>query len=132
MATVTMTKATVGLNLLRDALSSQNSATSKITYFAVGTGTTAPSAGDAKLVAEVYRSVFQSAAGGSTGVEDLFGFIDLAFANGVTLTEAGIFGGATATSTANSGILIARGLFNPTIVKNNGITVQIDFSCIFS
>jgi len=132
MATVTMTKTTVGLNLLRDSLWGQNGATSRILYFAVGTGTTTPSTGDTKLVSEVYRAIFQTLTSGATGEGHMQGFIDLANANGLTLTEAGLWGGTSATSSANTGILIARGLFNPTIPKNSGSTITIDFDLTFS
>lgn len=127
MATVALTFTTVGLNYLRDSFSGQSNANGRITYFAVGTGTTAPSASDTQLANEVYRAVIQSAGPGGTAEEHLYGFVDLAFGNGSTLSEAAIFGGATVTTTANTGIMIARALLSPTIVKNNGITVTLDF-----
>lgn len=128
MATVALTITTVGRNYLRDSLSGQSNANGRITYFSVGTGTTTPSVSDTKLAAEVYRTVFQSAGPGTNiGEELLNGFIDLAFANGLTLTETGIWGGPTVSGTANSGILIARALLSPTIAKNNAITVSLNF-----
>lgn len=131
MAAITLTFTNAGLNFLRDSLPGQNNANGRITYFAVGTGTTAPSVTDTKLANEVYRAVFQSVGAGGTGEEHMYGFVDLAFANGSTLSEAAIFGGPTVTSTANTGIMIARALLSPTISKTNGLSVTLDFDITF-
>lgn len=131
MAAIALTFTNVGLNYLRDSLSGQNNANGRITWFAVGTGTTTPSSSDTKLANEVYRAVLQSAGAGSTGEEHLFAFVDLAFGNGYTLSEAAIWGGSTITSAANTGIMIARALLSPTITKNNGTSVTLDFDILF-
>src|SRR5258708_5915196 len=150
----TLTKTTVGLNLLRD--SNSGAANDTITYVSLGTGTTAPSAGDVKLVAEVFRKKVTSYANGTTGEilvsmylapGDANGF-DIEIhayqyftrctvlvsmylapgdANGFDIEEVGFWGG-NASSTPNSGVLIGRGLWshNPK-VSTESIQFQLDW-----
>jgi hypothetical protein len=104
-----ITKTNVGLNLKRDGDS--GAANPKITYVSLGTGTTAPTSSDTKLVAEVFRKKVTSYTNGSTGEI----FVSLYLAPGeavnVDIEEIGFFGG-NATNTPNSGVMLARGLFS--------------------
>jgi hypothetical protein len=110
MSAITIT--TSGHNLLRDGTTgSQNP---KITYVALGTSNTAPSASDTKLGAESYRKAVTSTTNGANPGEVL---INMYLAPGDDLSDAiqeiGFFGG-NATNTPNSGTLLARGLYSHT------------------
>ena len=105
----TLTKTTVGLNLLRD--SNSGAANDTITYVSLGTGTTAPSAGDVKLVAEIFRKKVTSYANGATGETLISMYLAPGDANGVDIEEVGFWGG-NANSTPNSGVLLGRGLWS--------------------
>lgn len=122
-----MTITTAGLNWWRTTLPGRSSG--QIVYFAIGTGNTTPSVNDTKLAAEAYRTTFQSSADGNTGEEHMYGFVDLAFGN-VTIAEVGLFAGATATTSANTGILVARALYSHS--KQNTETITLDFDIIFT
>lgn len=127
MATITMTVTTAGLNWLRMGFTGSN--TIQINYVAVGTGTTAPTVNDTKLAAEAYRVPPAGYTLGSNGVISMNGFIDTAYAN-VSISELGLFGsmtGNTATGTANTGVLLARGLWSPAFVKTNADTISLPF-----
>lgn len=126
MAAIALTITDAGRNLLRDSLFGGQS--SRILYFVVGTGNTAPTVSDTKLAAEVYRAIFQGVGAGVTGEVHLSGFIDLAFAN-VNIGEVGVIGGASATTSANTGVLIARALYQHN--KNSGETITLDFDMRF-
>ncbi len=121
----TLTKTTVGLNLLRD--SNSGAANDTITYVSLGTGTTAPSAGDVKLVAEVFRKKVTSYANGTTGEILVSMYLAPGDANGFDIEEVGFWGG-NASSTPNSGVLIGRGLWshNPK-VSTESIQFQLDW-----
>jgi hypothetical protein len=76
-----------GLNLTLDLL--KGDTTARLTYFGVGTGTTAPAAADTTLQTEVFRAAItrMSRAAGTLTVTY---FLPQASANGSTLTEAGM------------------------------------------
>lgn len=128
MATMTTTDA--GKNLLRD--SNSGAANDKVYYVALGTDATAPSGGDTKLHAEAFRKAITSYANGSTGVLTAQIYIEPTEAVGITVAEVGIFGGSSASSVANSGVLLARGLYSPahpkTATESMVIPVQITYS----
>src|SRR5260221_2329293 len=66
MPVVTLTVADSGRNLIRDSLSGANNA--KITYFAIASGTTAPTSANTKLQTETFRKKETSFTnGGSAG-----------------------------------------------------------------
>jgi hypothetical protein len=120
-----ITKTDAGLNLARDGDSGANN--SKITYVAFGTGTTAPTNADTKLVAEVFRKKVTTYVNGSTGEILVSMYLSPGESVGTDIEEVGFFGGNTATSAKNSGVLIGRGLWvhNP---KTNleSITFALD------
>jgi|SRR6185312_2186452 len=120
-----LTKTTAGLNLLRDSESGAN--TSLITYFAIGTSGTSPTAGDTKLGAEVFRKKISTYVNGNTGELIVTGELGGGDAVGVTIAEVGIFGGGTASSIKDSGVLIGRGLYShPNKQNNETITFTFD------
>ena len=114
------------LDLLRDGSSGANNP--QITYVALGTGTTAPAITDTQLVTEVFRKAVTSYTNGGSHGEILINmYLGPNDAVGDNIQEVGFFGGGSATSTINTGILVARGLWahNP---KTNleSIVFQID------
>jgi len=105
----------------------------RILYFAVGTGTSTPTSAQIKLDAEAYRNNFQTPITGSagSGLITMTGFIDLAFGN-VNISEVGLFCSSstnTATITANTGVMIARGLYSHS--KKSSETVSLAFAITF-
>jgi hypothetical protein len=88
----------------------------EIKYLAVGTGTTAITDNDAALSAEILRTPDTSLSANATGqVTSQFVVLDSEAV--ATIEEVGIFGGTSATLTANVGILISRILWHH--VKTN-------------
>lgn len=126
MSAITITNA--GLNLLRDALNGNN--TAKITYVALGTSNTTPTAGDTQLGNEVFRKAVTSYTNGASNGEVLINmYLAPNDAVGDNIQEVGFFGGSTATGTANSGILLAHGLYSHIPKQNTeSIQFQLDFT----
>ena len=121
-----ITKTTAGLALLRDGESGANSPV--ITYFAIGTSSTSPAASDTKLGAEVFRKKITTYANGSAPGEIIIsGELAGGDAVGVNIAEVAFFGGASASSTKDSGVMIARGLYShPNKQNNETITFTLD------
>lgn len=88
----------------------------EIKYLAVGTGTTAVTDNDATLATEIFRTPGTSLSANATG-QVTSQFVILKTEAVATIEEIGIFGGASATLTANVGILISRILWHH--VKTN-------------
>jgi|SRR5947209_16530117 len=125
MSAITITNA--GLNLIRDGLAGNNNP--KITYVAIGTGNTAPTTADTKLQSEVLRKKISSYTNGANPGEILVnGYLNATDAVGVNIQEVGYFGGNSATSAANSGVLVARGLFSHTKLSTEGIPLRADIT----
>lgn len=122
MATATLTDA--GRNMIRDARRGLVIDVS-VKYVAVGTSSTAPTAGDTTLGAEVFRKALTTSSSPSTGNGDFTLYLAPGDAVSVGIQEVGWFAGAGATGTANSGVLIARGLYAHTKLASESI--QIDF-----
>jgi hypothetical protein len=120
MTAVTMT--TAGENLVRDA--GKGLATFVVSYIAVGTGTTPPTASDTQLVSEVGRYATTVSNGTNQGEAIYSVTLQTTDQAGVTIQEVGFFGG-TATSTANTGTLLGRVLYNH--AKTNSETLQLTF-----
>ena len=128
MPTITYTLTNAGHNLFRDG--AQGAANPKITYAALGTSSTAPTATDTRLGAEAFRKKVTSYTNtGSTGETIISMYLAPGEAVGVTIAEVAFFGG-NATSTANSGTMFARGLYSPSHTKTNleSITFPLDLT----
>ena len=97
-----------------------------ITYVALGTSNTAPTTSDTQLGAEAFRKKITSATQGANGEILINMYLSPTDAVGIDLEEVGFFGG-NATSTINSGILLAHGLYshNPK-VNTESIQFQLD------
>lgn len=125
MSTIQITD--VGANLYRD--SAKGSSVPKITYVALGTSTTSPTAADTKLAAEVFRKAVTSYTNGSTGEVLINMYLGPLDAVGDDIEEVGFFGGTSATPTANTGVLLARGLWHHSPKTNlESITFSLDFT----
>jgi len=125
MTAITITNA--GLNLLRDTLAG-TVATPQVLYVAIGTGSTAPAATDTQLVAEVFRKAVTSVSAGSTGEVLINMYLAPGDSVGTVIAEVGFFAGPTATATANSGVLLARGLYSKTHSATESIQLQLDLT----
>lgn len=99
-----------GRGLLRDTL--RGAVTdAKIRYLALGTSTTAPAISDTQLGAEVFRKAVTSftTSGNTATITNVY--VAPGDAVGVGIQELGWFAGPDATTTANSGVLLARVLY---------------------
>ena len=96
-----------------------------VTYFAVGTGViTTPTSADTLLVSEQFRKLLTSSTiSGNTVIMATF---FLSGEGNYNYTEAGIFGTATATGTANSGTLFAHALY--AYNKTAAVTLTNDYT----
>lgn len=103
----------VGRNQVRDAL--YGSGITPPSRFALGTGSTAVTAADTALEAEVWRDVFSTKTVAAGTVTFKY-FLSALTANGNTLREAGLF------NAASSGEMFARVVFTE-IEKTSAITV---------
>lgn len=103
-----------------------------VTYFAVGTGvsptSSAPGATDTALWTEYYRQAIGTTtiAGNQLDLSTAFGS---SVAN-TTYTEAGVFGGSSATGTANTGSLYAHASYSYT--KTNTVNLTNDYLIYFN
>lgn len=112
-----------GLNHLRGCL--EGTVTDgQIHYVGLGTSSTAPAAGDTQLGAEVFRKAITAQIEGSAGVLTTRCIITPADAVGVAIAEIGWFAGSAATSSANTGTMIAHVLYSHT--HTNVESIQID------
>jgi hypothetical protein len=123
MAAITITDA--GKNMMRDATSGAQNP--KITYVALGTSSATPAAGDTQLGAEVFRKAVTSYTNGSTGVIVISIYLSPTDAVGISIQEVGFFGG-NATKTANSGTLLAHGLYAHTHIGTESIQFPLTFT----
>ncbi len=126
MAAITITND--GLNLLRNGMEGTDSPL--IAYVALGTSSTAPTANDHTLGNEVFRKAVTSYANGANPGEILISmYLSPNDAVGDNIQEVGFFGGSSATSAANTGVLLAHGLYahNPK-TNTESITFQLDFT----
>ena len=125
MSTIQITNA--GSNLYRD--SSSGASVPKITYVALGTSTTSPTAADTKLGAEVFRKAVTSYTNGTTGEILINMYLAPLDSVGTDIEEVGFFGGTSPTGTANTGVLLARGLWHHSPKTNlESITFSLDFT----
>jgi hypothetical protein len=112
---------TVGKNSLANRLIGATKG--EITYFAVGTGTDAPAAGDTTLGTEIYRKQI-SVRSVSGAIATFRIFFNTSEAND-TLKEIGLFGD-DATVTADTGTLFARAAVDKTKTSSETLTIDWD------
>lgn len=122
MATATLTD--VGKNLVRDARLGLVTDI-KIKYVALGTDSTSPDASDTTLGAESFRKAYTASDAPSDGESTLTLYVAPGEAN-FHVQEVGWFAGAGAAGTTDSGVLIARGLYNHDHLASEAI--QLDFT----
>ena len=126
MATATLTNAYA--NLRRDSALDGTTDT-RIYYLALGTSSAAPSASDTQLGAEVFRKVITVSEAGAGAGEGIFTlYLSPQEAVGVAIAEVGWFAGSSASGTANSGVLVARGLYSHTKTANESIVYPFDLT----
>lgn len=112
-----------GLNLMRDVIGGFAS-DGKIHYVALGTSSTAVAAGDTQLGAESFRkAVTQYDNTPGTGQVKTTLYVAPGEAL-IAIAELGWFAGSTATSSANTGTLLAHTLYSHTHVSTESITIQ--------
>src|SRR5579872_4868926 len=104
-----ITKTNAGLNLFRDGEAGANNP--QITYVALGNSTTTPTAGDTTLGNETFRKQVTTYTNGATGEILITMYLGPNDDIGADVEEVGFFGGSTASSQPNSGILVAHGLW---------------------
>ncbi len=124
MPTITYTYTNAGHNLLRDG--TEGASNPKVLYVALGTDSTAPAVTNTKLGAEAFRKAISTYTNGANPGEIIFsGYISQTDAVGINVAEVGWFGGSSAGTSANTGVLLARGLYSPAHVKTNGESIQV-------
>lgn len=127
MTTIAMTKTNGWLNLIRDGMSGADNP--KVVYVAIGSGTNAPTSGDTQLQSETFRKAVTSYTTGGTGELFISVFLGPSDAVGFDIEEVGLFSGSSATTTPNSGRMIARGLWShPGKSGSESITLTLDAS----
>jgi hypothetical protein len=111
-------------NQIRDWLKTQ------IKYIAIGTSTTTPTTSDIRLGNEVLRKPITAFTNGTSPGEFIASmYIGAGELVGVTIEEIGVFMGSSATSSPNTGTLIARGLFHHANKLNTeSIIAQLDLT----
>ncbi len=120
MTAITYTYTNAGHDLLRDGTEGANNP--KVLYIALGSSSTAPNITDTRLGAETFRKAVTSYSNGAAHGEIIFsGYIAPGDAVGANVQEVGWFGGSAATGTANTGVLLARGLYahNPKLATES-------------
>lgn len=133
MAAITAQVTSAGRNLFAAAAMGTDSC--QITFVAVGTSNTTPTANDKKLAAEssasgARKSIPTSAIAAGTNPGELIVTITLQApdASNVNIQEVGFFGGKSATSTKDSGVLIARALYSHTKLATENLTLTFDLT----
>lgn len=118
---------TAGLDLLRDGV--RDADTPTISYVAIGTGNSTPTASQTKLDAEAFRKAVTSYSAGSDGVVVVNAVLGAGDSVGTAIAEVAWFGGASASATANSGVMVARGLYSHT---KGSESLQLPLTLTFS
>ena len=128
MPIISLTLTNDGHNLLRNGLMGTDNP--KMKYFALGTGTTAPTVNDHTLQAEVFRKAVTSFTNGSNTGEALINvYVAPGDAVGANIQEVAVFGGNSATSTANSGVMLGRALWSHNPKTNmESLQLQLDIT----
>jgi hypothetical protein len=110
MTAIAMTKTTDGRNLFRDSVSGSSDPT--ITYFALGSNSTSPTVSDHALGNETFRKSITGWSATTDGVILINVYVGPNDAVGLDIEEVGVFGGDSASSDANTGVMIGRGLWS--------------------
>lgn len=134
MAAITATVTSAGRNLFAAAAMGTDSC--QVTYVAVGTSNTAPNAQQTKLIAEssvsgARKSIANSgtvAAGTNPGEFIITIVLQAPDASNVGIQEIGFFGGKAASATKDTGVLIARALYNHTKLPTEQLTLSFDMT----
>lgn len=98
------------LNLKRDGSAGANNP--KITYVALGSGSSTPTPANTQLDNEIFRKAVTSYTNGATGEILISMYLGPTDAVNVDIEEVGFFAGNSATNALNSGVLVARGLWS--------------------
>lgn len=107
MAVIVLTLTNTGHNFLRDLVTGADSASSM--YFAIGNGTSTPTATQTTLDNEQFRKKVTSFTNGASIGEALINcFLSDSDAVGLDIEEAAVFSGVSATSASNTGKMLGR------------------------
>ena len=102
---------------------------SLITFVALGTGSTAPGVGQTQLAAESFRKAVTSYVNGANPGQVLINmYLGPGDDVGDNIAEIGFFGGSAATGTANTGVMLARGLYSHVKLASESIQFTLDFT----
>lgn len=126
---VAMNITNAGLDLWRDG--SKNANNIEITYFELGSGTTAFNAAQTALITPQFRKAVTSYTNGASHGEIIIVcYIAPNDANGIDIEEVAVYGGNAATATISSGVMIGRALWthNP---KANTESIQLTLDLTF-
>ena len=116
---------TVGLRLVGDVLIDAEA--TGLTYIAIGTGNTAPALTDTKLVTESSRKINTSRS--RTGDVITINAFFTAAQSTYNIKEVGVFGGAAASASADSGVLFDRALLSyENSAGSNDLTFEAKFT----
>ncbi len=116
-----------GRNLLRDSL--KGATNPLVKYVALGSSSTAPTTGDIKLGAEIWRKAVTSYVNGITGELIVNMYLSQTDLAGTTVAEIGFFGGSGANTNPNTGVLLAHGLYAHTHgVESITFSLDLQFS----
>ena len=111
MPAITYTFTNAGHNLIRDGTEGAN--VPKVLYVALGNSNTAPAVGQTQLGNELFRKAVSTYTNGANPGEIIFStYIAPTDAVGIDIEEVGWFGGNGALIYANTGVLLARGLWS--------------------
>ena len=113
---------TVGLNMVRDTLAG-DVADAEIKWMGVGNDNTPPALADVTLGGELIRKALTSSTKPANGQYRSVFYVAPDDAVGL-IEELGWFAGVAATAAANSGIMVARILYNR--VKTNLESIQVE------
>jgi len=120
-----------GHNLIRD--SAHGIDVFKITYFGLGSGNGAVNLADHTLNHEQYRRAITSFVNGSSVGEIIVSvYVPGGDAVGLNVQEFGLFGGNAATSSVNSGVMIGRCLWVPSVNPKTALVsfqLSLDLIC---
>lgn len=126
---IVMTTTDAYANLVQSAQLSATPVDIAPKYVAIGTGSTAPAATDTAMVSEAYRKAVTSVvAGANPGELTITLYLGPSDSVGTVIAEVGVFAGASATSTAGSGVLMGRALYSHTHTNSESIQFTIDWT----